>query len=180
MREKTRSQSSSPSWLPVGLKWGDEWHSHAARPRSPEATAWRGTRTGKGGEERRSERQVGGGGGGGGEGPRGRGEAGRGRCSWAAAANQACSPASRNPGRGFITCSPSTSLQATGRAPWKAGTLPLPSLEGSSGSDPSCQRPSPPQQGPRPASYPGGLGRWCPKWGASVGDLGAGSAHSSP
>lgn len=167
-----------PFLVPSGALTRGRVASHTARPLSPEATAWWGTRTGKGGEERRSERQVGGGGGG--EGPRGRGEAGRGRCSWVAAANQACGPASRNPGSGFITCSPSTSLQATGRAPWKSGTPPPHLLRAQAVLTPAASDPPLPSRGPGSASYPGGLGRWCPKWGASVGDLEAGSAHSGP
>lgn len=86
-------------------------------------------------------------------------------------------PASRNPGSGFITCSPSTSLLETGRAPWKTGTLPLPSLEGSSGSDPSCQRCPPLQPGPCTCLLPGAW-EMLSQVGDTVGDLGAGSAHS--
>ncbi|KAK2087790.1 hypothetical protein P7K49_033697 [Saguinus oedipus] len=82
------------------------------------------------------------------------------------AANQACGPTSRNPGCGFITCSPSTSLRATGRAPWKARTPP-PLSWGLQRLRPQLQATLPPQAEPWARWGPGGPGAW--GGGAQVG-----------
>lgn len=108
-------------------------------------------------------------------GPTGRGEAGRGRYSWATTANQACGLPHATQA---VVSSPAPQVPHYWRQEEPLGKLglPLPSLEGSSGSDPSCQRP-PLQPGPCTCLLPGAW-ETLSQVRDTVGDLGAGSAHS--
>lgn len=85
-------------------------------------------------------------------------------------------PASRNPGSGFITCSPSTSLLETGRAPWKTGTPPSPLLRAPVAPTPAASD-TPLQPGLCTCLLPGAW-ETLSQVGDTVGDRGAGSAHS--
>lgn len=146
----------------------------------PQLSGAPGPRPGTGGEERRSERQVGGGGGVG-EGPRGLAKRGGGA---APGRPQRIRPGAPPHATQQLVSSPVPQVPHYRRQEeplGKLGPSPSPLLRAQAVLTPAARDPPLPSRGPGPASYPGGLGRWCPKCGgASVDDLGADSAHSSP
>lgn len=166
-----------PFLVPSGALTRGRVASHTARPLSPEATACWGTRTGKGGEERRSERQVGGGGE-----VRARGDAAKRGGGAAPGWLQRIRPAAPPHATQAVVSSPAPQVPHYRQQEEPLGNPGPPPhlLRAQAVLTPAASDPPLPSRGPGSASYPGGLGRWCPKWGASVGDLEAGSAHSGP
>lgn len=72
-------------------------------------------------------------------------------------------PRLTQPRRWFHHLFPKYLITGDRKSPLESWDPPLPSLEGSSCSDPSCQRPSPPQQGPWACLLPWGPGEMVPQ-----------------
>lgn len=88
-------------------------------------------------------------------------------------------PRLTQPRRWFHHLLPKYLITGNRKSPLESRDPPSPLLRVPAALTPAAGDP-PPQPGPGPASFPGGLGGWCPRWRGTVGDLGAGSAHSGP